>query len=460
MATVRERSDAFPLDLVAKYNRPGPRYTSYPTAPHFHEGFGPDDFLGEIRHTGGGDLSLYVHIPFCRELCHYCGCHMRVTQRPEVIERYLDYLEREIDLVAGEGAAGRRVVQLHWGGGTPTYLTPSQIERLAGHLQRRFQFAPGAEVGIEADPRGLTDAHLEAARRAGFNRISFGVQDFDADVQEAIHRVQPFDLVERVTASARRLGFESISYDLVYGLPFQTINRFERTIEQVNALAPDRISIFSYAHVPWMKKHQRLINEDAMPVPEEKLKILLMATERLTHADAYRYIGMDHFARPDDSLCRAQDAGTMQRNFQGYSTHGGSELFGFGVSSISQLHGAYAQNRLGLTDYYAALDAGRPATFRGYRVTEDDHLRRAVIMQLMCNLRLDVRAVERRFGIDFAETFADALENLRPMEADGLVEVTPEAIRVTERGRFFIRNAAMPFDAHLNRSRARYSQTV
>lgn len=459
---------AFPLHLVQKYNRPGPRYTSYPTAPHFHEEFGPDDALATIRRSnaapGSGDLSVYVHLPFCRSLCFYCGCHMMVTHRPEKIARYLDYLEREIDLVSREIAGDRRAVQVHWGGGTPTYLAPEEIERLMNHLSARFDVAPGAEVSIEADPRGLTEAHLEAARRAGFNRISFGVQDLDPEVQRAIGRVQPFETVARATETARALGFDGISFDLIYGLPHQTVERFARTVDAVLGLAPDRLSVFSYAHVPWMKKHQTVIDTAWLPSPEEKLRILLMTTEKLTGTGGYRYVGMDHFARPGDTLAQALDAGTMQRNFQGYSTHGGNELYGFGLSAISQFEEAYAQNEKELPRYYEAIDAGRLPVQRGYRLTDDDRLRRYVIMRLMSHFTLHLPGVEARFGIRFREAFAGALEALAPLEADGLVTITDDRISVTETGRFLIRNVAMPFDAYLAQpdaaTRPTYSQTV
>ena len=450
------------LDLVAKYNRPGPRYTSYPTAPQFTDAFDADAYVQALRTAPEGDLSLYVHLPFCRSLCHYCACHMRVTQQLDTIARYLDHLMREIDLVAEHLAPGQRIVQMHWGGGTPTYLSPSQIEALVGHLRRRFAFAPGAEISLEADPRGLTREHLTAARNAGFNRVSFGVQDFDAETQRAIGRVQPRMLVTQATRWARELKFEGVSYDLIYGLPHQTVARFRKTVDAVLDLAPDRVSLFSYAHVPWKKRHQTLIDAATLPTPPEKLRILLDATGRL-QAGGYVFLGMDHFARPDDPLCQAQIAGTMQRNFQGYSTHAGSTLVGLGVSAIGQFPDAYAQNTLRLSDYYSALDAGRLPTARGYALTTDDRLRRHVIMTLMCRLTLSVPAVEQRFGIDFRATFPDALEALRELEADGLVTCTPDRITVTERGRLFLRNVAMPFDAYvqpLSAEQPRYSQTV
>ncbi|CAN5515984.1 oxygen-independent coproporphyrinogen III oxidase [soil metagenome] len=456
-----------PGRLVRKYNCPGPRYTSYPTAPHFGSDFGPGDFLAEVERSpiGSSDaLSLYVHVPFCRRLCHYCACHMIVTHRPEKVACYLDHLEKEVELVSNHAELGRPVVQVHWGGGTPTYLSPDQIERLMSVIRARFDVQPDAEISIEADPRDLTDEHFDAARRAGFNRISFGVQDFDPDVQKAINRLQPVELVERATRKSREVGFESISYDLIYGLPHQTAASFERTLDQVLALGPDRISVFSYAHVPWMKKHQRLIPDAILPDPESKLEIFLLAVDRLTREDDYEYIGMDHFARPGDSLTRARNEGTLQRNFQGYSTHAGGEIYGFGLSAISQTAGAYAQNELDLRSYYAATSEGRPATARGYRLTADDQLRRHVIMELMCRGKVFPNEIEKQFEIDFRVYFADALAALEPMEHDNLVVRTNDQIQVTDLGRFFLRNIVMPFDKYLREAtpsvEPRYSQTV
>lgn len=452
------------LDLVRRYNRPGPRYTSYPTAPHFSADYGSADFERDLVAEGSETpLSLYVHLPFCRSLCYYCGCHMKVTQRPEVIERYLDALKREIDLVARRLTPGRPVVQVHWGGGTPTYLTPDQIADVGAWLHDRFTIASDAEISLEADPRGLTEARVAAAAAAGFNRISIGVQDVDATVQEAIHRVQPVALVDQAVRWSRRHGFQSVNFDLVYGLPHQTAERFAHTIDVVRRLAPDRIALFSYAHVPSLKKHQRLISTDDLPAPDEKLRIFKMATERLTGPAGYRFIGMDHFARPDDELAVAQDRGELHRNFQGYSTRAGADVVAFGVSGISQLDGAYAQNVKGLPAYYDRIGDERLATYRGYRVTPEDRLRRDVIMQLMCHFHLDVADVERRHGVDFATTFADALDALAPMEDDGLVTLRPESIHVNPTGRLLIRNVAMAFDAYLQprgNDAPAYSSTV
>jgi len=437
------------LDLVRRYNQPGPRYTSYPTAPHFAEDYGPDAFAEDL--TAGSSttpLSLYLHLPFCRSLCYYCGCHMKVTQKPETIATYLDALKQEIDLMAAQMDTDRPVVQMHWGGGTPTYLTADQIRELGAHLHDRFRFADDAEISLEADPRGLTEDRIAAAADVGFNRISIGVQDVNREVQEAINRVQPVELIEQAVRWARDHDFNGVNFDLVYGLPHQTRERFEHTIDVTRGLGPDRIALYSYAHVPSIKKHQRVIDEDTLPDPEDKLRLFKLGLEHLTEGGDYRFIGMDHFARPDDELARAQDRGDLHRNFQGYSTRAGAEVVAFGVSGISQLDGAYAQNVKGFPAYYDRIENERLGTYRGYRLTPDDRLRRHVIMQLMCHFRLDKAPIEERFGIDFDAAFASALKALTPMEADGLVTLTPEAIRVRPRGRFLVRNVAMAFDAY------------
>lgn len=464
--------------LVSKYNRPGPRYTSYPPAPLFDAAFSSGDFASKLarlrlpRTIGDGAppgtsrsrhaISLYVHLPFCRSLCYYCGCHMVVTHKKSRVEEYLEYLKREIDLAAAHIGDGTRVVQVHWGGGTPTYLDPAQISSLMRHLQDRFVLADDAEISIEADPRGLTTAHLQAAREAGFNRISMGVQDFDESVQEAINRIQPRELVEEATSAARRIGFESVSFDLIYGLPHQTLESFLRTVDDVIHIAPDRIALFSYAHVPWKKKHQQVIRDEWLPESDTKIRILVDTVARLTDGGGYRYIGMDHFALEGDPITAALDAGTLQRNFQGYSTHAGSDLIGFGVSAISQIDDAYAQNHLDFPSYYASIDAGELPTSKGYRLTAEDRLRRYVIMRLMCELTLDIKDVERHFGIDFRTHFAAELRELRPLQEDGLVEIGTSSIGVMPLGRYFIRNVVMVFDAHLKPGQGApcYSQTV
>lgn len=449
------------LDLIREYNRSVPRYTSYPSAPHFHEDAGREVFWEETQRTNadaaGAPLSLYLHLPFCRQLCYYCGCHMKVTHDPERLAKYLRYLKREIDLLAPHLASDRPVTQIHWGGGTPTLLSPDQIADLGGYLRKRFDIADDAEISIEADPRGLTEEHVAAAREVGFTRISLGVQSFDREVQEAINRVQPEHLTRNAVRWAREHGFESINLDLVYGLPHQTLDTFEETLASIMDLAPDRIALYSYAHVPSVLEHQRLIPEKALPEPTERLQLFKRAIETLTGTDsgrAYRFIGMDHFAKPDDPLSVAQEENTLHRNFQGYSTRAGADVYAFGISGIHQLADLYAQNTKNLRTYYDQIDQGELTVFRGYELTDDDRLRRHVIMQLMCNFHLNKRAVESRFGIDFDTYFDAALDRLRPLERDGLVRLLPDVIAVRPPGRLLIRNVASAFDAYLHASEA------
>ena len=438
------------LDLIRRYNQPGPRYTSYPTAPHFTTGYTAADFTHDLEQADTDTpLSLYLHLPFCRSLCYYCGCHMKVTQRAATIQRYVDALKQEIDQVAARLPGARPVVQMHWGGGTPTYLTAAQIRDLGMHIRARFHVTDDAEISIEADPRGLTEARVAAAAAVGFNRISVGVQDVNPVVQAAINRIQPTETVAQAVAWARAYGFEGVNMDLVYGLPHQTAARFQRTLDAVDRLDPDRIALYSYAHVPSIKKHQRVMDEDALPAPEAKLRLFKQGLEHLTTQSGYRFIGMDHFARPTDALSQAQDTGDLHRNFQGYSTRADAEIVALGVSGISQLRGAYAQNVKALPAYYERIASGTgPTVFRGVRLTPDDQLRRHVIMQLMCNFHLNKNDVATRFGIDADDVFADAWERLAPMEADGLVICTDEAVHVQPPGRLLIRNVARAFDAY------------
>jgi oxygen-independent coproporphyrinogen III oxidase len=441
------------LGFLKKYDRPGPRYTSYPTAPLFSSAFTAADYAAEIRATNrpetDTDISLYFHFPFCDTLCYFCGCTMLVTRDRSRIETYLSYLKREIGLVAPLLSERRNVVQVHWGGGTPTHLSPSQIRDIAGHIASSFLIAPDAEMSVEIDPRELTRGHLEALREAGFNRMSMGVQDFNLQVQEAVNRVQPESLTRAVFNWAGELGFTSVNLDLIYGLPFQTVRSFEETVRTVIELSPDRIAVFNYAHVPWMKPHQKLIRPEDLPTAEQKLDILKMTIELLC-SHGYEYIGMDHFAKPDDELARAQKEKTLYRNFQGYSTKSGADLYGFGMSSISHFQTVYAQNAKSLGDYYASLDSGEFATRLGYRMTPDDRLRKFVIMRLMCDLELDTAAVERRFDISFDAYFARSLEALGQFVDDGLVVVEPGVIRIVGAGRLLLRNIAMCFDAYLD----------
>ncbi|MDQ6891811.1 MAG: oxygen-independent coproporphyrinogen III oxidase [Acidobacteriota bacterium] len=456
---------AVPLELLRRYNVQGPRYTSYPTAPVWKEGFGPAEYEAALaasaREANPAPLSLYLHLPFCEKLCFFCGCTVVITgQEHRLEDSYLASLEREIDWVAGRAGADRRVVQLHLGGGTPTYFAPERLERIASRLKERFRFEPDAELGVEVDPRVTTPSHLEALAQAGFNRLSMGVQDFDPAVQTAINRIQPYDATRALVEQARSLGFPSINMDLIFGLPHQTAGTFSKTIDQVIEIAPDRLAVYSYANVPWMKKHQTVL-EPLLPDETTKFEIFKTALERFEDA-GFEYIGMDHFARPGDELAVARRSRTLHRNFQGYTTKAGTDLLGIGMSAIGSVGDSYVQNRRDLTEWTAAIGRDGAATFRGFRLSADDDLRRTVIQNLLCHGVVVKEEVEGRYGIDFDETFADALEALRPCEADGLVELLPEEIRATSIGRVFLRNIAMPFDAYLKKDSERqvFSRTL
>jgi len=463
---MQARFDNVDIGLLKKYDRPGPRYTSYPTAPLFSPSFTWEDFRAEIRRTNGpretGDVSLYFHFPFCDTLCYFCGCTMLVTRDRNRIAEYNAYLKKEIALIAPMIAPRRRVVQVHWGGGTPTHLTPAEIRDMGEAIRSSFCIAADAEMSVEIDPRELTRDHVVALRDAGFNRMSMGVQDFDDRVQETVNRVQPELMTRRVYDWARELGFTSINLDLIYGLPFQSSASFDATLEKVIGFGPDRIAVFNYAHVPWLKPHMKLIRPEDLPTPEEKLAILKMTIERLS-AGGYDYIGMDHFARPDDELARAQKAKTLYRNFQGYSTKSGADLYGFGMSSISHFRGSYAQNTKNIPEYYRAMDGGRLATHVGYRMTDDDQVRKHVIMRLMCDLELEKASVEEKFGVDFDEYFDASLARLDQFVTDGLVALEPGKIVIVGAGRLLLRNIAMCFDAYLegmSKNRPVFSRTV
>lgn len=442
------------IQLLKKYDRPGPRYTSYPPAPAFSKDFGPDDYRNAIvennLQNSKSDLSLYFHIPFCDTLCYFCGCNMLVTHRRETIRKYLDYLKKEIDMVWRLISPERKVTQLHWGGGTPSYLDPDEIRELGNFINERFRYVDEPEVGVEIDPRGLTYEHMKAFQEVGFNRISMGVQDFDPKVQKAVNRIQPETITRQAIDWARELGFKSINIDLIYGLPFQTVESFEKTIDKIIELSPERLAVFNFAYVPWLKPHQRVIKKEDLPTPEVKLQILKMTIEKLTEA-GYVYIGMDHFAKPDDELAIAQREKTLYRNFQGYSTRAGADLYAFGMSAISQFQNIYAQNYKELKDYYARIDEEKFPTVVGYKMSQDDIIRKHVIMRLMCDMELTKSEVERKFGINFDEYFADSLPKLQEFIDDGLVELTDDKIIVTLMGRLVIRNIAMCFDAYLEK---------
>jgi oxygen-independent coproporphyrinogen-3 oxidase len=439
-------------DLLAKYDRPGPRYTSYPTAIEFHESFTPERYLEKLTEAAGSPeapLSLYVHLPFCRERCTFCGCNVIITQKPGVADAYLDDLEREVALVAERLGKRNRVVQYHWGGGTPTYLDLNQMRRVWRAFADRFRFEPGAEIAIEVDPRVTTRRQAELLRELGFNRISMGVQDFDSEVQEAVNRYQTFNQTRDLHLYLRELGFDSINFDFIYGLPHQSPETFRKTIELALELRPDRVACYSYAFVPWIKAHQKAIRLEDLPPREIKLELFGIAYELFTGA-GYQQIGMDHFAVGSDSLAVAARERTLFRNFMGYTTHPAKDSVGFGVSAIGDLGGAFAQNTKKLNRYKDALDRALPPIERGFERSRDDEIRRDVIQSLMCNFYLDIRALERTHGIDFEAYFADSLKRLdEGLATHGFVVRGPESIEVTPGGRLFVRNVCMEFDAYL-----------
>ncbi len=453
-------------ELVARLDRAGPRYTSYPTAPEWTEAFGPGDFAEALRRANtraGEPLAVYVHVPFCDALCFFCGCTVVIQRDRGLGAGYLARIRRELALVVPHFPERRRVGQLHLGGGTPTWLSPEEIERLHDQLAEELAFDADAEKSIEVDPRVTTAEHVATLRRLGFGRISLGVQDFDAAVQRAVNRVQPEEATRALVEECRRAGFVSVNVDLIYGLPHQTPDSFGRTLERVIAMRPDRVACFGYAHVPWMKKAQTKLERDGnLPGPEERCRIFVRAVEAFTEA-GYRSIGMDHFALPEDSLVRALDAGTMTRSFQGYTTRPADDQVSLGHSAISDLAGAYAQNARELPAWEAAIDAGRLATIRGYRLTPDDELRRDTIRRIMSGTTIEWTAVSARHGVDAERVFAWELAELAPLEDAGLVRRSPGKLSITPVGRIFVRNVAMVFDRFL-RDRApgekRFSRTV
>ncbi|MBY6205027.1 oxygen-independent coproporphyrinogen III oxidase [Halomonas denitrificans] len=448
-SAVRPRFDG---DLIARHGGEGPRYTSYPTALQFAETFGPIDWTAALAESNRlpipADLSLYVHVPFCANPCFYCGCNRVITRSASAGSEFLVHLERELDLVAPHIDDDRVVRQVHLGGGTPTFLTPPQIDQLMRLLRSHFHFADDAEIGLEADPRSLEPADLRALRESGFNRLSMGIQDLDPAVQAAVNRVHDLACVSGLLGAARGAGFDSISVDLIYGLPLQTTEAFARTIEHIVAMNPDRISLFNYAHMPDRFKAQRQIRSEDLPSPETRLALFRNSLDRLLDA-GYEFIGMDHFARPDDKLARARRAGTMTRNFQGYSTHGGLDLLAFGPSAISQVGDAFAQNHRALPDWQIDVTSGRLPVARGRNRSVDDRLRAEVISDIMCSGEIRFRRYERDYELRFESYFAGALAALNPLVEDGLVERFDGGFRASADGRLFLRAIAMPFDAYL-----------
>ena len=451
------------LDLVKKYNVAGPRYTSYPPATKFTDGVTWDDLSTRLdaNNQVARDLSVYFHIPFCETLCWFCGCTTVITLNHDKGRDYIDYLGREVAQMAAKLNPARKVVQLHFGGGSPTFLRPDEIRRLGDIIHKHFTFSPDIEASVEVDPRRLTREHMVALREVGFNRASMGVQDFNPQVQEAIHRIQPRAMTQQAMDWMRELGYGSINLDLIYGLPHQTVASFNETLDTVLEMKPDRLAVFSYAHVPWIKPAQKILEAEILPAPETKLEVLKLVIEKLTADNQYVYIGMDHFAKPTDELAVAQRNKQLQRNFQGYSTRAGSDIYSFGMSAISQIPDAYWQNEKELPKYQEAVDAGRAPLHRAYFLTEEDKIRRETIMRVMCDLSLDFAAMSQKLGVNFEQHFASELASLVPFEADGLVKRTLAGLEVTDSGRLFIRNLAMCFDNTLGAANERrHSKTI
>ncbi|GAL07799.1 coproporphyrinogen III oxidase [Photobacterium aphoticum] len=441
--------------IIEKYNYSGPRYTSYPTALEFHEAFTAAEFDMACAQYPDRKLSLYVHIPFCHKLCYYCGCNKIITRHQHKADQYLDVLEQEIRQRASL-LGDREVSQLHWGGGTPTFLTKAQVTRLMTVLREQFRFAADAEISIEVDPREIELDMLDHLRSEGFNRLSIGVQDFNKEVQKLVNREQDEAFIFAMVERARALGFRSTNLDLIYGLPKQTQALFAETLEQVLTMRPGRLSVFNYAHMPSLFAAQRKIKDEDLPQAKEKLAILQDTIATLTGA-GYQFIGMDHFALPDDELAVAQREGILHRNFQGYTTQGDCDLLGLGVSAISMIGDCYAQNQKELKHYYASVEEKREALWKGVSLDADDLLRREVIKSLICNFQLNKTAIEQQFGIDFDAYFAEDLDLLKTFINDELVTVDDTMITVELKGRLLIRNICMCFDKYL-RDRARQQQ--
>lgn len=442
------------LALLERYDRPGPRYTSYPTAVEFHDGVGEEQYrerLALVNADAEAPLSAYAHFPFCEERCAFCGCNVIITRHRDVAAEYLGALEQEIDLLAAALPDRRTIAQMHWGGGTPTYYEADQLGRVFDRIRRHFTFTPDAELGIEIDPRVTSAAHLGRLSALGFNRLSMGVQDFTPEVQIAINRVQSYDLTRTLMDEARAVGFSSVNVDLIYGLPNQTVESFRRTLDQTIAMRPDRVAAYSFAFVPWMRAHMKHLVHEEMPSARMKLELLAVTIDAFVGA-GYRQIGMDHFALPSDDLGAAVDRGTLHRNFMGYTVQKTHDMVAVGVSGIGEVQRAFVQNTKKLPEYYAAVRAGRFAVVRGYELSSDDNLRRHVISALMCDFRVDIRDVEERFGVRFADYFDVELGELTGADSpatDGLLTVSRDAIDVTPLGRLFVRNVCMVFDRYL-----------
>lgn len=451
-------------ELIRKFDTLGPRYTSYPTADRFNTGFTEQSCLAHLvqraNKSGNPPLSIYVHLPFCESLCYFCACNKIITKEHGRVAEYLRYLDKEMALVAARIGPDRKAVQLHLGGGTPTFFTADELGQLMAMLRSHFDFTPDAELGVEIDPRTVGEGTLAMLAGLGFNRNSFGVQDFDPAVQQAVNRIQPLEMVEKAVEESRKANFKSINADLIYGLPKQTLESFGRTLDSLIRLAPDRIALYNYAHLPQRFKAQRLIDDSDLPSAEERLQIFLMSMQRLLDA-GYVYIGLDHFSKPDDELNKARLNKSLHRNFQGYTTRAECDLIGFGVSAISKVGNSYSQSVRTVNAYYERLDQGRLPIEKGFELSQDDVLRRDIIMTLMCSAPVEIDAINRDYGIDFNSYFAHELTLLKQYEEAGLITINPAAIRVTAKGRLFVRASGMVFDKYLTQpTTSTYSKLI
>jgi oxygen-independent coproporphyrinogen-3 oxidase len=455
-----DHTTLFDLELISKYDQTGPRYTSYPTAVQFHEGFDDEAYKRVLRESNasGSPLSLYFHIPFCDTVCFYCACNKVATKDRSMAADYLARVYQELRMQSELIDPARVVTQLHWGGGTPTFISHAEMRELVAQTRKYFTLLDddSGEYSIEIDPREAKGDTVKLLRELGFNRMSLGVQDFDERVQKSVNRLQTKQETLSVLQAARDEGFRSMSIDLIYGLPFQSVESFASTLDQILEVDPDRLSVFNYAHLPERFKPQRRINADELPPPQEKLDILQMTIDKLSAA-GYVYIGMDHFAKPEDELVKAQENGTLYRNFQGYSTHADCDLIGLGSTSIGMVGASYAQNMRSLDEYYQRIDSGRLPVFKGIELNRDDLIRRDVITRLICHFTLKMADVGEQWGIDFQDYFADELNKLGAMQEDGLVEIGDQSIDVKPKGRLLIRNICMQFDAYIDTQEAKGS---
>ncbi|MCD6259033.1 MAG: oxygen-independent coproporphyrinogen III oxidase [Helicobacteraceae bacterium] len=452
------------FEKFTKYSKPGPRYTSYPTALEFSDSFSYDSYIQKLAvQDSARPLSLYFHLPFCRNACYFCGCNVVFTSKEEKMERYIDYLKRELEILSRHLDCSREVIQMHFGGGTPTFFTASMLDEVITEIKKYFpNFIEGAEISCEIDPRHINEEQMKVLHKGGFNRVSFGIQDFNEKVQVAVHRVQPYDMTKASMDLARKYKMDSVNVDLIYGLPYQSLETFKETLDLSLTLNPDRFAVFNYAHVPWLKKTMRKIDETTLPLPDEKLAIMQYTIDFLT-SNGYKMIGMDHFAKPEDELFKAIEKGELHRNFQGYTTKGGADLIGVGLTSIGEGVDYYAQNFKEMGAYEEAIDAGRLPFERGVVLSEDDQIRQFVIMELMSNFKLDIKRFEKLFNIEFKSYFADAIEALKPFAQEELLTMDEEHIVCSETGTLLIRNIAMPFDAYMVKHAASsktFSKTV